>query len=235
MIVDAHAHIDLDRPGILTVLCGTEPLSAERVLSMRAENVIASCALHPWYAARHSVEDMLPYIEKSPILGEIGLDSVWTDVPMVHQYKAFREQLEIAARLNKPIVLHTKGMEREIAREIRPYSVRKLVHWYSCEDFLDDYLEQDCWFTVGPDHENNPAVQQVIRRAPLNRLLTETDGLSAVEWALGRSVQPGEIESVLRGELNAIAQAKGITADEAEKAVYRNLMEFINGEKEAPF
>ena len=51
----------------------------------------------------------------------------------------------------------------------------------------------------------------------------------AVEWALDRSVQPGELESVLRGELNAIAQAKGITAAEAEEAVYRNLMEFVYG------
>lgn len=229
MIVDAHAHIDADRPNVLTVLCGTEPESAAKVVSMRSDRVIACCALHPWYADRFSVSDMLPFIEKSPILGEIGLDSVWTDTPMDVQRKVFREQLDLAQKLGKPVVLHTKGMEEEIAGTIEKYDLRKLVHWYSCGEHLDLYLRQDCWFTVGPDHDVNPAVRQVIERAPLSRLLTETDGLSAVEWALNRSVQPKEIEDVLRGELEAIAEIKGVSVEEAEAVVYRNLMNFIYG------
>lgn len=229
MIIDAHAHLDVERPNILTVLCGTEPVSAAKVIAMQGDRVVASCALHPWYADRVTVEEMLPFIEASPVLGEIGLDSVWTDAPMDAQRSAFHRQLELAQQLNKPIVLHTKGMEREIAETIAPYSVRKLVHWYSCMDHLEMYLAQNCWFTVGPDWEQNPAVQQVIRRAPLNRLLTETDGLSAVEWALNRAVQAEEIEAVLRGELSAIASAKGISAEEAEAAVHQNLLKFIYG------
>ena len=229
MIVDAHAHIDADRPNVLTVLCGTEPESAAKVIAMKSDRVIASCALHPWYADRFSVSDMLPFIGASPVLGEIGLDSVWTDTPMDAQRKVFLEQLDLAQKLGKPVVLHTKGMEREIAGIIEKYDLRKLVHWYSCGKYLDLYLRQDCWFTVGPDHAVNPAVRQVIERAPLSRLLTETDGLSAVEWALNRSVQPEEIEDVLRGELNAIAEIKGVSVEEAEAAVYRNLMNFIYG------
>lgn len=229
MIIDAHAHIDVDRPDVLTVLCGTEPVSAEKVIAMRNDRVIASCALHPWYAEKHSVSEMLPFIEQSHVLGEIGLDSVWTDADMNAQRKVFHEQLELAAALKKPIVLHTKGMEKEIAGAIAKYDLRKLVHWYSCEEHLEMYLEQDCWFTVGPDHEANPAVRQVIERAPLCRLLTETDGLSAVEWALNRPVRAEEIGSVLRGELAAIARIKGIPVEEAERIVYRNLIEFVYG------
>lgn len=229
MIIDAHAHWDVRRPNVLTVFCGTEPASAKAVVSMKEEAAIACCAVHPWYADRVGVEEMLPYIEACPILGEIGLDSVWTDVPMDAQRKAFHAQLQLAQTLGKPIVLHTKGMEQEIAETIAPYRLRKLVHWYSCMEHLELYLAQECWFTVGPDYDRNPAVQQVIERAPLNRLLTETDGLSAVEWALDRTVQPEEIESVLRGELAAIAKIKGISLEEAEAAIYRNLMEFIHG------
>lgn len=229
MIVDAHAHIDVERRNVLTLLCGTEPESAARVIAAAGENAIPCCALHPWYADKFAVSDMLPFIEASPVLGEIGLDSVWTDVSMDAQRRAFHQQLQLAGRLNKPIVLHTKGMEREIAEAIAPCSVRKLVHWYSCMEHLELYLAQDCWFTVGPDHADNPAVRQVIERAPLNRLLTETDGLSAVEWALGRSVPPEEIPAVLRGELEAIARAKGISVGDAEKTVHENLIRFIYG------
>lgn len=229
MLIDAHAHWDRPRPDVLTMFCGTEPESALRVLGEKSDSVIVCCGLHPWHAEKFSVRDMLPYIEQCPVLGEIGLDSVWTDADMDVQRKAFHEQLELAQRLNKPVVLHTKGMEAEIARAIAPYSVRKLVHWYSCEEYLDLYLEQDCYFTVGPDFAVNPAVQQVIRRAPLNRLLTETDGMEAVEWALGRAVLP---EEILSAGLKAIADVKGISEEEAEETVYANLMRFIYGEAE---
>ncbi len=227
MLIDAHAHLDVDRPQLRTLLCGTEPVSAAKVIARRSETVIPCCAVHPWNADRVRVEEMLPYIEQCPVLGEIGLDSVWTDVDMAAQRRAFHAQLELAQQMKKPIVLHTKGMEAEIARTIARCDQRKLVHWYSCMEHLGMYLDQDCWFTVGPDWKSNAAVQQVLRRAPLDRLLTETDGLSAVEWALGRSVAPDEIPDVLRGELAAIAKAKGISPDEAERAVEANLEAFL--------
>lgn len=233
MLIDAHAHIDADRRNILTVLCGTNPRSCAEVLRRCSDLVIPCCALHPWFAQGCFLDDMLPFIEQSPILGEIGLDSVWTDVPMDTQRGVFRKQLDLAEKLQKPIVLHTKGMEKEIAETIAPYSMRKLVHWYSCMEHLELYIEQDCYFTVGPDCNENPAVQEVIRQAPLDRLLTETDGLDAVEWALGRKVAADEIEDVLRRELQAIADAKGINPDAAEQAVYQNLMRFIYGNEAA--
>jgi len=229
MLIDAHAHIDVDRPNVRTLLCGASPMDAQEVLERRNDMVIACCALHPWYAARHCVQDMMPYIAQCPVLGEIGLDSVWTDAPMEAQRSAFREQLALAEDMRKPIVLHTKGMEREIAETIAPCTVRKLVHWYSCMEHLDLYIAQDCYFTVGPDFDKNEAVQQLIRRVPMNRLLTETDGLSAVEWAIGRRAAPDEIERVLRGELQAIAQAKGMPCPEVEKMVCDNLQRFLYG------
>ena len=229
MLIDAHAHIDVERQNVLTVLCGTDPVSAAEVLRRRSDMSIPSCGLHPWYADRYSTADMLSFIEESPVLGEIGLDSVWTDVPMDMQRRAFREQLELAEKLRKPVVLHTKGMEKEIAETLAPYTVRKLVHWYSCMEHLDLYLQQDCYFTVGPDHAGNAAVREVIRRAPMNRLLTETDGLSAVEWAIGRKATHGETESVLRQELEAIAGIKGLSCAGTEEIVFRNLMRFIYG------
>lgn len=229
MLIDAHAHMDVERPHIFTVLCGTDPVGAAQVLKKRCDMVVPCCALHPWYTDRYSVEEMIPFIEQSPVLGEIGLDSEWTDVPMDAQRKAFYEQLILAEKLQKPIVLHTKGMEKEIAETISSFTVRKLVHWYSCMDHLDKYLDLDCYFTVGPDHETNPAVREVIRRAPMERLLTETDGLSAVEWAIGRKAAPWEIENIIQGEIAAIANAKGLSCEETEMLVHKNLMRFIYG------
>ena len=234
MLIDAHAHFATPdelpaRAHVRTVFCGTDPASAATALSLRGENRLAACALHPWYADRFTVAELLPFIRESAALGEIGLDSVWTDVDMAVQREAFAGQLDLAQRLGLPVVLHTKGMEGEIARTLRGYDMPKLAHWYSCEDYLDEYIDQGCWFTVGPDHAGNPAVQAVIRRVPLDRLLTETDGLDAVAWALNRPATPDMIEETLRGELRAIAAAHGVHPAEAEDRVAENLERFLSG------
>lgn len=232
MIVDAHAHLGgpeemRARRHMLTLFSAGSAAEAAVLAGMQDAHSLACCGLHPWNAGKDSLDALLPYIKSFPVLGEIGLDSVWTDTPMALQRRAFREQLELAQELGKPVVLHTKGMEAEIARTIRFFSVPKLVHWYASTEHLESYLEQDCYFTVGPDHAVNPAVQQLLRRVPLNRLLTETDGMSAVSWALGREADPAQVEQVLRGELAAIAAAKDIDPAAAEDAVHANLLRFI--------
>ena len=234
MLVDAHAHFCRPealetRRKILTVFCGTDPETAAQALKLRGGNVRVSCGLHPWYADRWKVSDILTYIRQGDALGEIGLDSVWCDVDMDIQREVLIEQLDLAARLDLPVILHTKGMEGEIARIVAGYPVRKLVHWYSCMEHLERYLEQGCWFTVGPDFATNPAVQNVLRQVSLDRILTETDGLDAVAWALGRDVSPADIETTLRGELEAIAKVHGIGVAEAETQVETNLMRFLDG------
>lgn len=145
--------------------------------------IVPTFGLHPWQSATYSFDDMKPFLEKTDIIGEIGMDNVWCDIPLARQQMIFEEQLAFASAHKKPVILHTKGQEMEIAKLIRRYPNRYLVHWYSDLNRLEAYLEQDCYFTLGPDLKKNPAVRQVLEAAPLNRILVETDGWSAVEWA----------------------------------------------------
>ena len=41
-------------------------------------------------------------------IGEIGLDYHWMTRPKEEQFKIFRRQLELARRVNKPVVIHTR-------------------------------------------------------------------------------------------------------------------------------
>jgi TatD DNase family protein len=230
-MTDAHAHIGTDvelivrlKRGIRTMLCGTEPASAAEVVRLAGQSplFIPCCALHPWKAAAFRPEDMLPFLDVCPVVGETGLDSVWCDTLPDAQMEALLWNLDYAQRAGKPVVLHTKGMEREIARILRNYSMPKLVHWYSCEEPPTDYLDQDCYFTVGPDAETNAAVKQVIALTPLERLLVETDGLAAVEWALGRIVPSEELPDVLSAGMRVIAVVKRLPLEAVEAALERN-------------
>ena len=195
VVTDAHAHVKTKaealeriREGIPTMVCGTDPEDARWVMELchmpEAEGILFPVfGLHPWYADQWKVEDMMPYLEKCQVIGEIGMDSLWCNVPLKRQKKVLEKQLQIAAEWKKPVVLHTKDQEREILELIKKYPNTYLVHLYSADHDLDGYLDLDCYFSVGPDVIWNPAVQQVAKRVPENRILLETDGMDAVKWA----------------------------------------------------
>ncbi|MBT1160425.1 TatD family hydrolase [Bifidobacterium sp. SO1] len=149
-------------------------------------DIRVSFGIHPWDANRYRIEDALPYLEQAAIIGEIGLDGEWTDVPLADQLTAFAAQLDYASRLRKPVILHTKSREREVLELIRKYPNRYMVHWYACDRWQDEYLGMGCYMSIGPDVTADESVRSLARRIPDDRLLVESDGLESLTWALGR-------------------------------------------------
>lgn len=240
MLIDAHMHItkkDVEN-GMLTILekedmvglvSGTDPVNSAfvRQLSENRKHVIPTYGLHPWYADQYKPEDMTDYLQSCPIIGEIGMDTVWCDVDPGIQRRIFRLQMDIAQERGCPVVLHTKGQEKEIAKIIADYTVPVIVHWYSSDEDLELYLRRDCYFTVGPDFRKNPAVRQVIREVPLNRLFVESDGISAVEWAVGKAIMPGELPSLLLDGMKFISGLKTVELSTVQKEMENNLKRLI--------
>jgi len=155
------------------------------------------------------------------------MDSVWCNIDLACQRKAFIAQLEIAEERGCPVILHTKGQEREIAKIISEYTMPVIVHWYSSENDPDPYLNRDCYFTVGPDVHINPAVQRIVREASLNRLFIESDGISAVEWATGMAITPDDLPQLLRNSMTYIAETKKIDFSVVEKSMEMNFNHLI--------
>lgn len=215
IVYDAHAHKGegnaecalREKMGILTMLSAGTPEQAKAAFEIARQYPVHSVTvgLHPWHAAEYAVSDMLPWMEQAPLIGEIGLDSVWCDVPMAVQRAAFVRQLDTATAMHKPVVLHTKGCEAEIAEIIAGYDMPIIVHWYSGSiDVLQAYLDRDCYFTIGPDIANNPSVQAVASRVSADRILFETDGMSAVSWAIG-DVPMTALPDILTNSVNIAA------------------------------
>ena len=109
------------------------------------DELFFSFGIHPWYSGRGRAEDgadgnhilygeqrrdeaLWRAFEECDAVGEIGMDSVWCDVPLAIQRSSFEEQLQIAADLKKPVILHTKGMESEIAAMIQDFPEPVCVH-----------------------------------------------------------------------------------------------------------
>lgn len=245
---DAHAHLGsepereerLQNP-IPTLVSAGNPQEAEKLRELLKKPeargiLIPTYGLHPWHADLEALEAMIPFLELGGIIGEIGMDSVWCDVPLALQREVFTYQLEFAEKQRKPVVLHTKGQESEIAQIIGGYPNTYLVHWYSAKESLEEYLEKDCYFSIGPDVWWNPAVQRVAELVPDNRILIETDGMGAVRWAYEEAGNlipaeasrpvPATVTQALYNTLGCVAKIRKKGIDQMAEQVEGNFNRF---------
>ncbi len=245
-LYDAHAHLGTEderreraEKGIVTLLCGTCFQEIRKIEQLAGADgrlpswLIPTYGLHPWHADKEQVEEFLPVLEQCSIIGEIGMDSVWCSVPLDIQEKVFVLQLEYASKAGKPVILHTKGQEEQIARLISRFPNTYLVHWYSAEYGLADYLKLDCYYTIGPDVWWNPAVRRTASQVPLDRLLIETDGLGAVSWANeagGRYAEASgalSVEKTLLRSAAAIAEIRSVETENMLEILHQNFKAFL--------
>lgn len=238
-LCDAHAHMGSEtelkerlQKKIPSLICASTPEEAARLERLAASPfIIPTYGLHPWQAGTYSVAEMKPYLEKCNVIGELGLDSVWCSVPLSLQENAFREQLAIASDEKKPVILHTKGQERQAALIIKEYANTYLVHWYSSFEHLECYLSLNCYYSIGPDVIWNKAVQKTAELIPLDKLLAETDGMSAVAWAYREknlSPMPDSVEGALNASLQKISKLRHIPLNQLKNQINYNFQAFLN-------
>lgn len=236
MYSDAHVHLDermkeiLKDESINAVISCSTPKQCTEAMTFIAHHPQKhmSCGIHPWQADTTTWEEMLPWLEKTRIIGEIGMDCVWCDCDLHLQKNIFERQLAYAHHYQKPVVLHTKGMEKEILEQIKHYPNKYQVHWYSCEKYIEAYRSLDCYFSIGPFPSIDPNVHKVVEMIPLDRLMIETDGISAVEWAMNHPLENDAYLSSLQRIAEEIAKIKNREPKEILMIAKHNLLQFIS-------
>ena len=230
-MIDAHLHVTKELlPYLQEVRCIANADTPEeyRFLSeVAVPGMVISAGIHPWKADTTSWQEMEPILKRAAVIGEIGLDSEWCEVDMEIQRRVFRRQLELARGNRTPVILHTKGMEREILETIREYPNRYLVHWYACRDWVQEYVDYGCWFTIGPDMRKEPAVEHLARTLPLDRLLIESDGVEGIAWGQGSPLASAEYLNAMQRHLQDISDLRGIKSHALLKQMQRNLDAFL--------
>lgn len=143
MLVDSHCHLDLEQfdtdralvlqrareagvrlivnPGIDLHHCRQAVTLAERY-----EQVYAAVGIHPNSSGEFSAATVealrdLAAHDKVVALGEIGLDYYWKKVDPVQQSRAFRTQLELAADLGLPVIIHNREATADVAAILRDW------------------------------------------------------------------------------------------------------------------
>ena len=199
-IIDTHTHIydkqfenDFDDvmkriedelEGIVSIGFDLESSIKSIELANRYSFVNAVIGVHPVDIKKYSdkVEkelERLALTEKKVVaIGEIGLDYHWMEDPKDVQIAGFRKQMELAERVKKPVVIHTREALQDTLDVLKDYkNVGGILHCYpgsleAAKPFLDRY-----YLGIGGTltFKNNKKTKELVKELPLEKIVLETD------------------------------------------------------------
>jgi TatD DNase family protein len=197
MLIDTHAHLsEVNTMEIEDVLSGAHMVGVERVIAvgMALESNRKTLALakrfphiiypavgyHPWEIDESQVETEITFIAEKlkdcVALGEVGLDYK-VKIPKKVQWRVFDRLLDLAVQFDKPVIVHSRFSHQRSVRMIAAAGIKKAVfHWFSGPlDILSDLLDGGYFVSATPALKYSPSHRAAIQKAPLARILIETD------------------------------------------------------------
>jgi TatD DNase family protein len=203
MLTDTHAHLDgaafdEDREQmiqraveqgvtrIVNIGYNRETIPTTMQLVEAYDFIYGAVGWHPQDAKDMLPEDLL-WIEqlclheKIVAIGEIGLDYYWDTSPKESQHRVFREQIQLARKINKPIIIHNREAHHDILqilKEEKADEVGGIMHCFSGSwETAKVCLDMNFYISfAGPlTYKNAKQPKEVLAQVPLDRLLFETD------------------------------------------------------------
>jgi len=199
-LIDSHAHLDFrpfnrDREAVIRrarevglvaiVNIGTSLASsrASVALAQRYDFIYAAVGIHPHDAKTvdQAALDELRELARHPkvvAIGETGLDYYRDLSPRAAQRRAFQDQLELAAELGLPVVVHSRDAHADVLAALKGWEGAGVLHTYAAgPERLDEVMAMG--WTIGLSgpvtYGRAKGLREVARRVPLDRLLVETD------------------------------------------------------------
>lgn len=251
-LFDTHAHYDADAfdadrmevlssmPGqgvelILNPGCDLKSSQTAVELAERFSFVYAAVGVHPEECADWNAEHDIPVLEalaqdpKVRAIGEIGLDYHWPENPPRElQQQAFHAQLELAEKLDLPVIVHDRDAHHDCLDIVRAHpNVTGVYHCYSGGVEDAKTLMKLGWmisFTGSITFKNARRALEVIDLLPMDRMMIETDSpYMSPEPFRGRRNDSGRVHLVAE----AIARRKGLDPEEVARITLENGKRFF--------
>ena len=199
--VDTHSHIQherfKDREQIIkdtvektefTIVSGANKEWNREAIKIAEENktIYATIGLHPMDAQKvteKELEDELIFIEENKDkivgIGEVGLDYHWEKDESKRdiQKERFIRFIELANRLNKPLVIHSWDAEMDAVDILKEHAkVQVIMHCFSGKrDVLEKCLEQGYFISISTMVLMSKNAKKTAKNTPLDKILLETD------------------------------------------------------------
>ena len=250
-MVDTHCHLTdprlrsqleavLARAGLAGVgrmiTIGTDVADAGQCVELcrSLPNVRCAVGIHPNYTHEADPADvpLLRDIQSDPAvvaLGEMGLDYHHKFSPRQRQLSFFEPQLQLAAELGRPVVIHCREATNDCLAVMRGFhGVRAVFHCFTgdaaeARKILDQgYL---LGFTGAVTFKKADAVREALALAPMERVLVETDApyLTPEPVRKQKVNEPALVVHVAE----TVARVKGLSVEEVDRVTTANAAAFF--------
>ncbi|MDA3866255.1 MAG: TatD family hydrolase [Salinivirgaceae bacterium] len=113
-------------------------------------------------------------------VGEIGIDLYWDKTFAVQQEQAFIQQIEMALKLNLPIVVHARESFTEILEILKKYkstTLKGVLHSFTgTKKQANEAIALGFYIGVGGISTfKNAGIGEIVKDLPLEKLILETD------------------------------------------------------------
>jgi len=242
-LIDSHCHLNYDYSPkslnevlqeardvgvetLVTIGADFSTLNEVQGISEKYPNVYHTVGVHPHETHAMTDEDLvvLEKLARHPkcrAIGEIGLDYYYSHSPKEVQVLRLQQQLDLALKLELPVVIHSRDGEADLYTELAKYAERKtasqplgqqlgVIHCFSgTVEFGQKCLELGFYVSFSGilTFKKAEEVREAARLFPLERLLVETDApyLAPVPHR-GKKCEP----AMVRLTAEKLAEVKGI-------------------------
>jgi TatD DNase family protein len=222
-IIDSHVHLS-SLSDVAAAIERSRAAGVDAIISMGGEldsskksirlsyeypDYVYPCiGVHPSEALNVDPPDMFAFIglnaEKVYAIGEIGLDYSYSFAKpkevRERQRLIYEGLLSIAGIHGLPVSVHSRSAYRDALTILRKYeSVQAVFHWYDGPlDVLRELLDYGYYVSATPAVEYSKGHRAALLRAPLERILVETDSPVFLR-NLGRQSEPADVLITVKG------------------------------------
>ena len=239
-LIDGHVHLsDMEHPervienavrtGVTRMIAVSMNLdSCRKTLALGErfpDHVFPAIGYHPWSITAEDMEDTLVFITENlhrcVALGEVGLDYK-VKVKKKLQQQIFSSLLVFAVQIHKPVIIHSRfSYQRTYEMAVKAGVEKAVFHWYSGPvDILDKIIAGGFYVSATPALAYSPHHQAAMARAPVERILIETD--APVQYS-GRFSEPADLHQTLFH----LSRIKNIPEDQLADIVTNNTESFF--------
>ncbi len=242
-LIDSHAHLDdeafdEDREKVferiknnmdfvVNIGCDLKSSEISVEYAKKYDFIYSVVGVHPIYTEQYNDEvekkiEELAKDKKVLAIGEIGLDYHWMTSPKEEQKKVFRKQLELARKLNKPVVIHTRKAMEDTVNILNEYKdITGILHCYPGSVETAKQMVDRFFLGIGGvlTFKNGKKLVEVVEKIPIDKLVIETDcPYMAPTPYRGKRNEPIYTEEVAK----KIAEIKNISYEEVVEITNKN-------------
>lgn len=247
-MIDVHCHLeqsdyDKDRDEVIEkckqelkaiVTCAAHQKDFDLAMNLVEKYrgfVFATVSIHPIYINEISEKEKDRWIDKvienkNKIvgIGETGLDYFWVKERerREKQKELFKELIQLALELKKPIVVHAREAHEDVIKILEDLvsNYRVNLHMFGENKLVPSVLENGWFVSMNTIVLRSKKHKKVIRDMPLERIMLETDS----PWlGFGKRNTPLAIRQVAE----KIAEVKKLSFDNVWQKCGKNAVEFF--------